>query len=112
MKKTLAMVAASTAWLWGASFAQALDCPKPQPLDASGKAPALAADLGSPQILNQIPGLLAALHSQFPSASKPQLVDYLVASYCPVVKADGKLSAQEQDAKVKLFADAAVAAAY
>lgn len=104
--------AAVAAALFGASAALALDCPKPQPLDASGKAPDLAAALASPSVLSEIPGLLGALHSQFPAASKGQLVDYLVGSYCPMVKADAKLSDQEKQAKVKLFADTAVAAAY
>lgn len=112
MSPFLKITAAAGALLASAPLALALECSKPEPLDATQKAPDLAVQLASPQILAQVPGIYGALRAQFPKASKAQIVDYLVTSYCPVVKAQSGLSAQEQDAKVKSFADAAVNAAF
>lgn len=105
-----AALAASLAF--GLCAAQALECPALQSLDGSGATPDLKEQLASKDVLNQIPGIIGALHDQFPKASKAQLVNYLIAAYCPVAKADASLSNEEKMAKVKEFADKAISYAY
>ena len=40
------------------------------------------------------------------------LVNYLIAAYCPVVKAEAGLSDEEKMARVREFADKAISSAY
>lgn len=93
--------------------AWALECSAPQQLgDSATVPPDLTRQLGSDDVLDQIPGILGALHQQYPSASKQQLVDYLVAAYCPVVKGDAEADEDEKRAELKEFADSLIATEY
>lgn len=92
--------------------AMALDCPKPQDLDGSGATPDLTRQLATRHVLSQVAGIYGSLHQQYPKATGAQLTNYLIAAYCPVVKADSALSEPEKEAKVKEFADKVVSAAY
>ena len=92
--------------------ALALECPKLQPLDAKGTTPDLTKQLATKDVLSQVPGVLGALKEQFPAVGKPMLVNYVIAAYCPVVKADAGLSEQEKDAKLREFADKVVSSAF
>jgi hypothetical protein len=93
--------------------AAALECPALQSLGGeTAGTPDLSQQLASKDVLAQVPGLLGTLHAKFPSASNAQLVNYLIAAYCPVVKADAALSDQEKMGKVKEFADKVVSSAY
>ncbi|WP_296708024.1 hypothetical protein [Rhodoblastus sp.] len=97
----------------GLTGASALECPKLQsPGGAGAASPDLTAQLSSKDALAQIPGIFASLQQQFPGVSKPILVDYLIASYCPVVKANTSLSDEEKMARVKEFADRVVSKAF
>ncbi len=106
-----ALLVAGLAFGAVAPAAHALECPTLQSLDGSGKTPDLTAQL-SKDPLRQVPGVLGALREQFPNASKPQLVNYLIAAYCPVVKADTALSEEEKQARVREFADKVVSSAF
>jgi hypothetical protein len=112
MKSILGAALAAGLALGAGGAAQALECPALQSLDGSGATPDLKEQLASKDVLKQLPGVIGALHDQFPKASKAQLVNYVIAAYCPVVKADAALSGEEQMAKVKEFADKAIAYAY
>ena len=103
---------ASLALALGGGAASALECPALQSLDGSSAAPDLKGQLASKDVIAQVPGILGALHQQFPSVSKALLVNYLIAAYCPVVKADAALSDEEKMAKVREFADKVVSSAY
>jgi hypothetical protein len=95
------------------SNAYALECPKSQPLDeTSGANPDLSKQLLSENALSQIPGILGALHQQYPGVSKPKLADYIISAYCPIVAGAAGLSEQEKQAKTKEFADRVVATEY
>jgi hypothetical protein len=94
-----------------APAALALECPALQAPDGSGRTPDLAAPLAQDP-LRQVPGVLGFLKEQFPSASKAQLANYLIAAYCPVVKADAALNEEEKQARVREFADKVVSSAF
>lgn len=97
----------------GLTGASALECPKLQsPGGAGAASPDLTAQLSAKDPLAQIPGILGSLKEQFPGVSKPILVDFLIASYCPVVKANTSLSDEEKMARVKEFADRVVSKAF
>jgi hypothetical protein len=93
--------------------AWALECPAPQQLgDSATVPPDLTRQLSSDDVLEQVPGILGALHQQFPNATKQQLVDYLIAAYCPVVKGDAEADEDEKKAELKEFADSLIAVEY
>ncbi len=93
--------------------AWALECPAPQQLgDSATVPPDLTRQLASDDVLEQAPGILGALHQQFPGASKQQLIDFLAAAYCPVVKGDADLDEDEKQATVKEFADSLISDEY
>jgi hypothetical protein len=95
------------------SSASALECPTLEPYGGAAGVPAtLTQQLASANVLVQIPGILGQLHQQTPRAPNAEIVNYLISAYCPVVKADSRLSEQEKEAKLKGFADAVVAAQY
>lgn len=95
------------------SGARALECPTPQPLGGTAGVPdSLKKQLASNHLLAQIPGMLGHLHQVAPAASKQELVDYLVAAYCPIIKSQPNMSDDLKKAKLKEFANAAIAAEY
>lgn len=97
----------------GLSGAWALECPAPQALgDGSAAQADLTGQLSSKDVLDQVPGMLGALRQQYPGANVGQFVNYLIAAYCPVVKADASLSEQEKQARIRDFADRVVSSAY
>jgi hypothetical protein len=108
----LMILAAGLALGAGVSAAAALECPVLQSLDGAKDQPDLSGPLSSKDILSQIPGMFAILQQKYPGVSKPQLVNYLIAAYCPVVKGDASLSEQEKQARIREFADRAVSKAY
>jgi hypothetical protein len=104
---------ATVAVLASAISAQALECPSMKAItgDASAQ-PDLTAQLSGKDVLSQIPGIYGSLKAQFPGVSNAQLSDYLIAAYCPVVKADASLSEEEMKARVNEFADKVVSTVY
>jgi hypothetical protein len=95
------------------SSASALECPTLEPYGGAAGVPAtLMQQLASANVLAQIPGILGQLHQQTPRAPKPEIVNYLISAYCPVVNADSSLSEPEKEAKLKGFADAVVTTEY
>ncbi|MCI4679322.1 hypothetical protein K9U39_10545 [Rhodoblastus acidophilus] len=96
----------------GVPAASALECPRLQSLDGSTTLPDLTAQLKTKDVLSQIPGILGYLHEQFPHAGKLPLDNYLIASYCAVVKADATLSEVERQAKIRDFADKVVSKSF
>ena len=60
----------------------------------------------------QVPGILGSLKEKYPGVSKPMLVNFLIAAYCPVVNAETSLSDEEKMARVREFADKAISLAY
>jgi hypothetical protein len=95
------------------SGARALECPTPQPLGGTAGVPdGLKKQLASSHVLAQIPGILRNLHQAAPAASKQDLVDYLVAAYCPIIKSRPNMSDDLKKGKLKEFANAAIAAEY
>jgi hypothetical protein len=93
--------------------ASAFECPQLQsPAGGDVAIPDLTKQLSSKDVLSQIPGIFGSLKEQYPSVSKPMLVNYLIAAYCPVVKAEAGLSDEEKMARVREFADKAISLAY
>lgn len=95
----------------GLSAARALECPAPPKL-ADAAQPDLTGQLSSKDVLAQVPGIIGSLHQQFPRVGAPQLVNFLIATYCPIVKDDASLSEDEKQARIREFADRVVANAY
>jgi len=97
----------------GLTGASALECPKLQALSGSDATlPDLTQQLSSKDVLSQVPGILGSLKEKYPGVSKPMLVNYLIAAYCPVVNAETGLSDEEKMARVREFADKAISLAY
>lgn len=110
---TIAMVLGAAAICVTLSSVCAMECPSLKPFGGSAGVPTdLEKQLASTDVLAQIPGIVSQLHQQTPAAPKGEIVDYLVAAYCPVVKADSRLSEQERQAKVREFTNAVVATEY
>lgn len=106
----LATLAATLFVAASAVPAQALDCPKPQPMAKPGilkETPAQMAAVGKllagADKFNAIASATADLRIRYPGVENAEVVNYLVTAYCPVVAADSKLSEAQKKATVEGF---------
>jgi hypothetical protein len=97
----------------------ALECPTPQTAgapDAIQETPAqvneLSQVLASGDLSNRIPVFVHDLRSRHPDAPSGELVNYMVAAYCPVVNRLPGLSNGEKQARLSTFVSQVVQAAY
>jgi hypothetical protein len=96
--------------LAGLSPARALECPASHPLKRPGvirESPAqihaLSSLLASGDAENRIGVTVAELRARYPGVENAEIVNYLVAAYCPVVAQMTGLGQQEKQARVDRF---------
>jgi hypothetical protein len=101
-----------------AGAALALECPASQPDNPIGVDPAaakVAAMIGSSTddaLTNNMPTLVGLLRSSMPSLQPAQIVNHLIAAYCPLLQARPNLPEVEKKALMESFAAAAAKAAF
>jgi hypothetical protein len=107
----------SALMLGAAGPAAALECPTPQPgghdILREG-APAIAelsSLLGSGDLDNRVPDIVAGLRRRYPDAPAAEIVNYLVTVYCPVVAARADLDEAGKRARLDTFASQVLAIA-
>ena len=110
---------ASAIWLLMAAPCLALECRVPQPAGAPGTIEMTPAEINdmakifaSGDPVARISDILHALRSRHPNMSSGELVNYLVAAYCPVLNALTGLSEGEKQVRMDIFASQAAWAAY
>jgi hypothetical protein len=100
---------------FGLASAHAIECASPQPIEGSKPTPVsaeLERQLSAPDVYSNIPELFAAVRALYPKASSPAIVNYLIASFCPIVNATPGIGEDLKTARLKSFANGVVAAAY
>ncbi len=100
----IAIVAA----LAGPAFA--LECPVPQPLTRPGilqETPAqittLSNLLAGGDVGNTIPVIVADLRARYPGIENAEIINYLMAAYCPIVAQLSGLTDQQKQAQMDQF---------
>jgi hypothetical protein len=90
--------------------AHALECPVPQPLTRPGvlrETPAQATEvsnrLAAGDVDNQVTTIAADLRARYPGVENAELVNYLMAAYCPIVARLSGLSEAEKQARMDAF---------
>ncbi len=90
--------------------ALALECPMPQPLTRPGilqetpaRIAALSNRLASGDLGNVIPVIVADLRARYPSIENAEIINYLMAAYCPIVARFSGLSDQQKQAQMDQF---------
>jgi len=88
----------------------ALECPAPQPLIHVGVLQETAAQTGQTANLlatgdddNRIRVIVDDLRARYPGAQNAEIVNYLMAAYCPVVAQLSGLGQQEKQARMNRF---------
>ena len=112
--------AASVAALIGAAApARALECPVPQSASRPGvikEAPVqiveLAPMLGGGDVAAEVPKIVDALRKRYPKAHPAEIVNTLIAAYCPAVQQAAGLSEAQKTARVEDFSKAVLAVLY
>lgn len=90
--------------------ALALECPVPQPggpdvlRESASQIAALSELLASGDLDNRVPTLVDDLRRRHPAARPSEIVNYLVAAYCPIVAARAGLDEAAKRARVERFA--------
>jgi hypothetical protein len=99
----------------GCGMAQAVECATPQSLDGAAPTPVsaeLKQKLSAPDVYDKIPDLFAAVRALYPKASKPDVANYLIAAFCPIVNATPDIGEVLKKARIQSFANGVIAAAY
>ena len=104
-------VAAVLAALLSVSSVHAMECPKPQPTSRPGIIPEsavkiddLSALLESGDHANRIRVLVQNLRQSYPAAENAEIVNYLVAAFCPMVNQLNGLGDAEKQGRIDAFA--------
>ena len=99
----------------GLGNALAIECPLPQPIEGPTTRPVnaeLERQQSAPDVYGNAPQLFAAMRALYPKAPSAAIVNYLIASFCPIVNATPGIGEDLKAARLKSFADAVAAAAY
>lgn len=94
--------------------AYALDCPTPQSNNPIGVDPAATkvVDLLKTSTAANVPNIVSLLRSLYPNLQPADLVNHLIAAYCPIVNARPGISDAEKSAALEAFAQAVTRAAF
>jgi len=110
MIKNCLNVAVVLVTLLSAPAVHALECPKPQPTSRPGVIPEsavkiddLSALLDSGDHANRIRVLVQNLRQSYPSAENAEVVNYLVAAFCPMVNQLNGLGDAEKQGRIDAF---------
>jgi hypothetical protein len=110
MIKNCLNVAVVVAALLSASGVRALECPKPQPTsrpaiipESAVKIDDLSALLESGDDANRIRVLVQNLRQSYPAAENAEIVNYLVAAFCPMVNQLNGLGDAEKEGRIDAF---------
>jgi hypothetical protein len=103
------------AFICTAKAAVAIECPTRQTL-GEPTPPAVSAEL-TQQLAAKYPErgvhfMLGYLRQQFPFAPLPDVANYLIAAYCPIVKENSRLSEAAKRARLRTFADRVLVQVY
>lgn len=99
----------------GFANAYAIECPAPQAIEGSTPTPVspeLQKQLSAPDVYGNARELFAAVRTLYPKAPSTQIVNYLIAAFCPIVNATPDIGEDLKTARLKSFANGIVAAAY
>ena len=96
--------------LGAAGPALALECPAPQKLTGPGVLRETQAQINDTATLlatgdvgNRVPMIVADLRKRYPGVENAEVVNYLMAAYCPIVAALSGLSDAEKQARMDRF---------